>query len=76
MRKLTLQNYLIPFSSKVRKLEIIVINDGSTDSTLKILKNFGKKIKLINIKKSGVAKARNLGINKSRGSLLLFLMEM
>jgi cellulose synthase/poly-beta-1,6-N-acetylglucosamine synthase-like glycosyltransferase len=53
-------------------LEIIVINDGSTDGTKEMLeKEFrkNKKIKIINQKNSGVAKARNAGIKIAQGEI-------
>ena len=58
--------------NKVKNKEIIVVDDGSTDNTREILKKFGNFIKYIHIKKSGVAKARNVGIKHSSGSLIFF----
>ena len=59
------------------KIELIIINDCSTDKTEKICNKFVRKnsyIKLINLKKnSGVSIARNLGIRKSKGKYLIFL---
>ena len=46
--------------------EIIVINDGSTDDTLKILNKYKNKIKIINnIQNKGLAYSRNIGIEKA-----------
>ena len=42
--------------------KILIINDGSKDNTLKILKSFGKKIKIINNKNMGLAYSRNLAL--------------
>ena len=45
-----------------KNLEIILINDGSTDNSLKIINSFEKKdkrIKIINQKNQGVSKSRN-----------------
>lgn len=59
-----------------RDYEIIVINDGSIDSTEIICKEFeakDKRVFLINKKNEGVACARNEGIKKSRGEFLCFL---
>lgn len=56
--------------------EIIVINDGSTDDSWKILNdNFGNetKIKLFNQKNSGVSKTRNLGIKKATKDWITFV---
>lgn len=53
--------------------EIIVIDDGSSDNTLEILKNFGYKIKVITQKNSGVSSARNRGIIKSSFDWITFL---
>ncbi|EON79309.1 putative glycosyltransferase protein [Lunatimonas lonarensis] len=57
--------------------EIIVINDGSTDGSLEILKEFGKKyphkIFLIDSVNRGVSAANNFGIKASRGDYLQFL---
>ena len=54
--------------------EVICINDGSTDSSLKILKDFASKdsrFKIIDKKNEGQGVARNLGISKSEGEYIL-----
>ncbi|MEM5793041.1 MAG: glycosyltransferase [Candidatus Aenigmatarchaeota archaeon] len=54
-----------------KKLEIILIDDGSTDKTVEKAKKF--KIKIIKGPHKGVGVARNLGIKKSKGELILFV---
>jgi glycosyltransferase involved in cell wall biosynthesis len=57
--------------------ELIVINDGSNDGSLRIINKFvkrNKKIKVINLKKNyGQAYARNIGIKISRGKWISIL---
>lgn len=54
--------------------EIIVINDGSSDKSEKIVREFNnEKIKLFTTKNQGVSQARNLGIEKSSGKIIAFL---
>lgn len=55
--------------------ELIAVNDGSTDNSLEILKNYQKndrRIKLINIDNAGVSNARNVGISKASGEWFIF----
>ena len=52
-------------------IEIIVVNDGSTDPyTLNYLKKI-KNITLINQKNKGLSNARNVGIKKAKGQYIL-----
>lgn len=56
------------------KIEIILINDGSTDNTIEILKKYeSENIIVIDKKNEGVSATRNLGIQMSRGKYILFL---
>lgn len=53
--------------------EVIVINDGSKDNTLKIVKNLQKKysnLKLINKKNTGKADSLNQGIKIAKGEII------
>jgi len=55
--------------------EIICVNDGSKDDSLKILeeyRNKNNKIKIINQENSGLAKARNIGIKSSNSKYIMF----
>ena len=56
----------------MNKLEVIVIDDGSTDGTEKIAKKFPVKM-IRNPESRGQSFCRNLGAKKARGTILAFL---
>lgn len=55
--------------------EIIIVNDGSTDNTSKILESYksNKKIKIINQENKGLSNARNTGVSNAKGDYILFI---
>lgn len=56
-----------------RPIEVIVIDDGSTDGTAAALAHFGSQIRYIWQPNQGTSVARNHGITASRGELLAFV---
>jgi len=54
----------------LKEIEIIVIDDGSTDDTYKKLCNYKDKIKIVKQKNSGVASARNKGLSVATGEYI------
>lgn len=58
-----------------KNIEIIIVNDKSTDKTLDIIKEYkDKRIKIINNKKNmGLSLSRNIGIDNSKGKYLYFV---
>ena len=60
----------------LKSIEIICVNDGSTDATLSILEEYAKKdgrIRIISQKNQGAGIARNTGIENAGGEYYLFL---
>lgn len=55
------------------RVEIIVVDDGSTDDTRSRLRQFGGKIRVIWKQNSGPAAARNTGVRESTGEVIAFL---
>ncbi len=54
--------------------EVIVVNDGSTDNSLEVVKSFNdERIRIINQKNSGVSSARNRGIKEAKYEWIAFL---
>ncbi len=54
-------------------IEILVVNDGSTDSTEEILKEYGDRIRFISKPNGGVSTALNTGLANMRGEWLSWL---
>ncbi|MCD8016076.1 MAG: glycosyltransferase [Lachnospiraceae bacterium] len=68
IESITNQNYV--------NIEIIVVNDGSSDNTENIVRKAAKsdsRIRLINQTNKGVSAARNCGIHKSKGTYITFV---
>lgn len=60
----------------MKNFEVIMIDDGSTDSSLEIANEFCEKydnFRLINLENGGVSKARNAGIDASKGEYIAFI---
>ena len=54
-------------------LEVIVVDDGSTDETPRILADYGGRIRAIRQSNAGVSVARNTGIAAAAGDLIALL---
>ena len=53
-----------------KNIEIIVVDDGSTDDTRRFLLPYDKEIKYIYKRNAGVCSARNVGIHLSTGEYI------
>ena len=57
-----------------KNLEILIVNDGSTDNTLKICESFkDERIRIITTENMGLSMSRNIGIDNAKGEYLYFV---
>ncbi|WP_339001899.1 glycosyltransferase [Fusobacterium animalis] len=65
------------YSLNLDNKEVVLVNDGSTDTSINILNEFKNKYpnktKLITQKNQGLSEARNIGIKNSNGKYILFI---
>ncbi|SHN31791.1 Glycosyltransferase, catalytic subunit of cellulose synthase and poly-beta-1,6-N-acetylglucosamine synthase [Cyclobacterium lianum] len=71
------ETLLSALNQSYSNIEILVINDGSTDHSLNVINkyicSYPSKIRLIDQRNKGACNARNVGIRKSNGEYLQFL---
>lgn len=60
----------------LREIELLCINDGSTDNTVMVLKKLAKndpRIKILSQRNAGAGPARNYGLKRAKGEFVAFL---
>ncbi|MEG0878933.1 MAG: glycosyltransferase family A protein, partial [Oscillospiraceae bacterium] len=59
-----------------RDIELILVDDGSTDNSLQICQNYERldtRVKVISVKNNGVSNARNIGVKSATGEYIQFV---
>jgi len=80
-RKEILEKTLNAFNNQIdglKRFEVIVVDDGSTDNTINHLKKYFRprySLKILSQTNKGPAAARNLGINKAKGKIVLIIND-
>jgi glycosyltransferase involved in cell wall biosynthesis len=65
----TIDNVL---SQSYKNIELIVVDDGSTDDTQSVLRGYGSRIRTVTQSNSGPACARNRGLEVATGEFIAF----
>ncbi len=60
-------------SQTYQDLEILVVDDGSTDDTADQARSFGSPVQALSVSHGGLASARNHGMRAASGELIVFL---
>jgi glycosyltransferase involved in cell wall biosynthesis len=60
-------------AQECESMEVVVIDDGSTDRSMEIVRRFGDRVECRTQPNAGIAAARNAGIAIARGKYLAFL---
>ena len=61
------------FNQSYTNIEIVAVNDGSTDGTAELLGSYEDRITVINQENRGVSCARNAGVDAATGEFIAFL---
>jgi glycosyltransferase involved in cell wall biosynthesis len=56
-----------------RRVELLAVDDGSTDATARVLESFGPPVRVLRQTHAGAEVARNLGLRHARGSFVAFI---
>jgi glycosyltransferase involved in cell wall biosynthesis len=61
------------FVQGVRNVQVVVVDDGSTDDTERIVAAYGERVQYVRQENGGPAAARNTGLRFAEGRFISFL---